>query len=41
MGDRQGGGAIALGILEKNGKVRPELARKIWQDNPARFYGIR
>jgi hypothetical protein len=30
----------ALRALEKNGKVRPELARKILQDNPARFYGI-
>jgi predicted TIM-barrel fold metal-dependent hydrolase len=31
----------ALRTLEKNGKVRPELARKILYDNPARFYGIR
>jgi predicted TIM-barrel fold metal-dependent hydrolase len=30
----------ALRTLEKNGKVRPELAKKILQDNPARFYGI-
>ena len=30
----------ALRTLEKNGKVRPELARKILYDNPARFYGI-
>lgn len=30
----------ALRTLEKNGKVRPELARKILSDNPARFYGI-
>jgi len=30
----------ALRTLEKSGKVRPELARKILQDNPARFYGI-
>jgi hypothetical protein len=30
----------ALRTLEKNGKVRPELARKILRDNPARFYGI-
>jgi hypothetical protein len=30
----------ALRTLEKSGKVRPELARKILYDNPARFYGI-
>jgi predicted TIM-barrel fold metal-dependent hydrolase len=30
----------ALRTLEKDGKVRPELARKILHDNPARFYGI-
>ena len=30
----------ALRTLAKNGKVRPELAKKIMQDNPARFYGI-
>ena len=30
----------ALRTLEKNGKVRPKLAKKILQDNPARFYGI-
>jgi predicted TIM-barrel fold metal-dependent hydrolase len=30
----------ALRTLEKNGKVRPELAKKILQQNPARFYGI-
>ena len=30
----------ALRTLEKNGKVRGELARKILYDNPARFYGI-
>jgi predicted TIM-barrel fold metal-dependent hydrolase len=30
----------ALRTLEKNGIVRPELARKILYDNPARFYGI-
>jgi hypothetical protein len=30
----------ALQTLEKDGKVRPELAREILHDNPARFYGI-
>ena len=30
----------ALRTLAKNGKVRPEFAKKIMQDNPARFYGI-
>ena len=30
----------ALRELAKNGKVRPEFAKKIMQDNPARFYGI-
>jgi hypothetical protein len=30
----------ALRTLAKNGKARPELARKILVDNPARFYGI-
>jgi predicted TIM-barrel fold metal-dependent hydrolase len=30
----------ALRSLERSGKVRPELAKKILQDNPARFYGI-
>jgi predicted TIM-barrel fold metal-dependent hydrolase len=30
----------ALRTLSKNGKVRPELAKKILEDNPARFYGI-
>ena len=30
----------ALRSLEKSGKVRPELARKILYDNPARFYRI-
>ena len=30
----------ALRKLERNGKVRPELSRKILYDNPARFYGI-
>jgi hypothetical protein len=30
----------ALRSLEKSGKVRAELVRKILYDNPARFYGI-
>ena len=30
----------ALRTLEKNGKVRPEPARKILSDNSARSYGI-
>ncbi len=30
----------ALRTLEKNGNVRPDLAKKILQENPARFYGI-
>jgi predicted TIM-barrel fold metal-dependent hydrolase len=30
----------ALRTLEKNGKVCPELVRKILYDNPARLYGI-
>ena len=30
----------ALRSLSKSGKVRPELAKKILEDNPARFYGI-
>lgn len=33
-------GIDALRTLAKNGKVRPELAKKIMQDNPGRFYGI-
>ena len=30
----------ALRSLSQSGKVRPELAKKILEDNPARFYGI-
>jgi predicted TIM-barrel fold metal-dependent hydrolase len=30
----------ALRSLADNGSVRPELARKILADNPARFYGL-
>jgi predicted TIM-barrel fold metal-dependent hydrolase len=30
----------ALRSLSRSGKVRPELAKKILEDNPARFYGI-
>ena len=30
----------ALRSLAENRSVRPELARKILEDNPARFYGL-
>jgi predicted TIM-barrel fold metal-dependent hydrolase len=30
----------ALRFLSQSGKVRGELAKKILEDNPARFYGI-
>jgi predicted TIM-barrel fold metal-dependent hydrolase len=30
----------ALRSLSQSGKVRRELAKKILEDNPARFYGI-